>query len=87
MYYQVVIDLAALRRTAGVTQVQLAERLGVGQGQISRTERQADLLLSTLVAYLRALGVDAELTVTVPGGETIRRLLTDSGKEDRWAPH
>jgi transcriptional regulator with XRE-family HTH domain len=71
-----VIDLAAIRHAAQVTQVQLAERLGVGQGQVSRTERQADLLLSTLVAYLRALGVDAELIVTVPGGETIRHSLT-----------
>jgi len=71
-----VIDLAAVRHAAQVTQVQLAERLGVGQGQVSRTERQADLLLSTLVAYLRALGVDAELIVTVPGGETIRHSLT-----------
>ena len=55
------IDLATIRRAAGVTQVQLAERLGITQGQVSRTERQADVLLSTLVAYLRALGVEAEL--------------------------
>jgi transcriptional regulator with XRE-family HTH domain len=78
-----VIDLAAIRHAAQVTQVQLAKQLGVGQGQISRTERQADLLLSTLVAYLRALGVDAELTVTVSGGETIRHRLTDPREEDR----
>ena len=83
MYYQVVIDLAALRRTAGVTQVQLAERLGVGQGQISRTERQADLLLSTLVAYLRALGVDADLIVRLPNGDTICQQLTAPREEDR----
>ena len=77
------IDLAAIRRAAGVTQVQLAERLGVGQGQISRTERQSDLLLSTLVDYLRALGVEADLTVKVPGGETIHHSLTDPGEGDR----
>jgi transcriptional regulator with XRE-family HTH domain len=63
--------------------VQLAERLGVGQGQISRTERQADILLSTLVAYLRALGVDAELTVRLRDGETIHHRLTDPGEEGR----
>ena len=77
------IDLAAIRRAAQVTQVQLAERLGVGQGQISRTERQADILLSTLVAYLRALGVDAELTVRLRDGETIHHSLTDPREEDR----
>ena len=79
-----VIDLAAIRRAAGITQEQLAERLGVRQGQISRTERQADPL-STLVAYFRALGVAAELTVTVPGGETIHHGLTDPAGEDRNA--
>jgi len=78
----VVIDLAAIRRAAGVSQEQLAERLGLRQGQISRTERQADLLLSTLVAYLRALGADAELMITLPGRETIRQLLIDQTKDD-----
>ena len=77
------IDLAAIRRAAGVTQVQLAERLGVGQGQVSRTERQSDLLLSTLIAYLRALGVEAELTVKFPGGKTIHHSLTDPREETR----
>lgn len=77
-----VIDLATIRRAAGVSQEQLAERLGLRQGQISRTERQADLLLSTLIAYLRALGADVELIVTMPGGETIHQMLTDKIKDD-----
>jgi transcriptional regulator with XRE-family HTH domain len=72
-----VIDLSAILGAAGLTQVQLAERLGMTQGQVSRTERQADLLLSTLAAYLNALGVQAELIVTVPGGEMIHQSLTD----------
>jgi transcriptional regulator with XRE-family HTH domain len=76
-----VIDLSSIRGAAGLTQVQLAERLGMTQGQVSRTERQADLLLSTLAAYLRALGVQAELVVTVPGGETIHQSLT--AEDDR----
>lgn len=67
------IDLAALRRAAGVSQEQLAERLGLRQGQISRTERQADLLLSTLIAYLRALGADAELMITCPAEKRFTR--------------
>jgi transcriptional regulator with XRE-family HTH domain len=78
----VVIDLAAIRRAAGVSQEQLAERLSLRQGQISRTERQADLLLSTLIAYLRALGADAELMITLPGRETIHQVLTDQTKDD-----
>ena len=77
------IDLAAIRHAAQVTQVQLAERLGVGQGQVSRTEHQTDLLLSTLIAYLRALGVDATLTIVVPGAGTIHQTLTDPREEER----
>ena len=73
------IDLAELRRTASVTQVQLAEALATSQGQISRTERQKDMLLSTLIAYLTALGVEASLVVTV-AGKTIAQELTDGSR-------
>ena len=71
-----VIDLSELRSTAGVTQVQLAEALATSQGQISRIERQNDMLVSTLCAYLTALGVEADLVVSV-GGKTITQPLTE----------
>ena len=76
------IDLADLRRKAGVTQVQLAGALNTSQGQISRIERQSDMLLSTLSAYLTALGVSARLTITV-NGQTIEHDLTTSEGEAR----
>jgi transcriptional regulator with XRE-family HTH domain len=60
-----VIDLAELRRMAGITQVQLAAALATSQGQISRIESQRDMLLSTLAAYLTALGVHAKIVVEV----------------------
>jgi transcriptional regulator with XRE-family HTH domain len=60
-------DLSELRRLAGVTQVALAEALGTSQGQISRLERQNDMLLSTLTAYLKALGVNATVILEVGG--------------------
>jgi transcriptional regulator with XRE-family HTH domain len=70
------IQLAAIRRVAGLTQVELAANLGVGQAQISKIERQSDMLLSTLSAYLTALGVTAELVVVV-GKETVTYELTE----------
>jgi transcriptional regulator with XRE-family HTH domain len=70
-----VIDLIEIRRATGRTQVELATALGTSQGQISRIERQSDLLLSTLRAYLTALGVEADLVVSV-GGKTIAQELT-----------
>jgi transcriptional regulator with XRE-family HTH domain len=71
-----VIDLGEIRRAAGRTQVELANALDTSQGQISRIERQSDLLLSTLRAYLTALGVEASLVVSV-GGKTIAQELTE----------
>jgi len=65
-----VIDLASLRRTAGITQAELAEALGTTQGQISRIEKQQDMLVSTLKGYLVALGVRASLVVEV-GEQTV----------------
>jgi transcriptional regulator with XRE-family HTH domain len=70
-----VVDLTSIRRAIGMTQVQLAAALNTSQGQISRIERQSDMLLSTLSAYLTALGVDAQIVVEV-GGQTMTYDLT-----------
>ena len=74
------IDLADLRRKAGVTQERLAGSLGSSQGQISRLEGQRDMLLSTLGAYLTALGVDAKIVVEV-GEQTLTYNLTAERRE------
>lgn len=73
------MDLAGLRRTAGLTQVELASNLGVGQAQVSKIERQSDMLLSTLSAYLTALGVEARVVVEVDG-QTLTYSLTADGE-------
>lgn len=76
-----VIDLPALRRTTGMTQIELATKLGVGQAAVSKVERQSDMLLSTLSAYLTALGVDAKIVVKV-GEPTVTCDLT-AGRGER----
>jgi len=70
------IDLVAIRKAVGVTQIQLAERLGVGQAQVSKTENRVDFLLSTLASYLRALGVEAVLTVHISNGRSLNYRIT-----------
>jgi DNA-binding Xre family transcriptional regulator len=50
------IDLADLRRRMGLTQVQMARRVGISQSDLSKLERRKDIRLSTLDAYTRALG-------------------------------
>lgn len=70
------MGLAAVRKAAELTQVEVAERLGVGQGEISRIENHGDLLLSTLANYIRATGAtDIAITATV-GGKTVTVPLT-----------
>jgi DNA-binding Xre family transcriptional regulator len=50
------MDLAGMRRHVGLTQVELAGRLGMSQSDLSKLERREDVRLSTLAAYVRALG-------------------------------
>lgn len=62
------MDLSMIRRAANLTQVELADRLGVGQGAVSRVESREDMLLSTLLGYLHAAGAtDVSMSVTVAG--------------------
>jgi transcriptional regulator with XRE-family HTH domain len=69
------IDLPSIRRATGLTQVELAANLDVGQAQVSKVERQGDMLVSTLAAYLAALGATAEIVVSV-GEQTMSFDLT-----------
>lgn len=75
-----VINLRSLREAAGLTQVQLADQLGWEQGRVSRAEHQSDWRLVSLIAYLQALGADAELVVHLPDGQTITQRLTGRGR-------
>jgi transcriptional regulator with XRE-family HTH domain len=79
--------LAALRRARSQTQVAIAERLGVAQGEVSRIEHQTDLLLSTLCRYVE--GMDGELALLVRFGddETIELglVLDDLADQDHSA--
>lgn len=76
-------SLADIRKAAGRTQVDVAERLGVGQSVVSRTERSDDMLLSTFGSYLAATGADsASIVVHVNGVDVELDLLgTPDGEE------
>ena len=56
------LALAELRQSRHVTQVELAETLGISQGNVSRLEGRSDAYLSTLRAYVEALGGQLEIT-------------------------
>jgi len=55
------LALADLRQSRHVTQVQLADDLGITQGNVSRLEGRSDIYLSTLRSYIEALGGHLEI--------------------------
>ena len=63
------MGLAALRKAAELTQTELAEALGISQAAVAKTEQRQDLLLSTLNAYIEALGGQAHIVITFNGEE------------------
>lgn len=65
------LALAELRQSRHVTQVQLAETLGISQGNVSRLEARSDVYLSTLRSYVEALGGHLEIAA-VFGDERVR---------------
>jgi transcriptional regulator with XRE-family HTH domain len=56
------------RKRVGLTQKQLAERLGVGQSWVSKLESaNNDHTFESVIAYLSALGADFEASILLEG--------------------
>ncbi|WP_405070203.1 helix-turn-helix transcriptional regulator [Kribbella sp. NBC_01510] len=77
-------NLAMIRRASDLTQVEVAEKLGVGQAVVSRLERRSDMLLSTLADYLHATGAEHPRIVAVLNGVEVE-LDLDQFRESRSA--
>lgn len=58
--------LQALRKAAGLTQAKVSQELNMPQSNVSRLEKNSDMLLSTLQGYIAALGGKLSLTVELP---------------------
>jgi transcriptional regulator with XRE-family HTH domain len=65
-------SLQDLRKAMGKTQVELAKALDVGQDAISRVEKRADMLLSTLSEHVRGLGGELTLVAKFPNRAPVR---------------
>ena len=63
-----------LRTAAGLTQTEVAKRLGSTQGAVSQLEQREDTLLSTVGAYVQAIGGALELVVAFDDGREPARL-------------
>jgi predicted XRE-type DNA-binding protein len=62
------LSLNQLREARSLTQTSLAELLGIPQGGVSRLERRADMYVSTLRNYIRAMGGELKITAVFPNG-------------------
>ncbi|HEY9573302.1 MAG TPA: helix-turn-helix transcriptional regulator [Pusillimonas sp.] len=61
-----VATLKDLRKATQHTQEDLAHALGVGQGTVSRIEKQSDMLVSTLQHYIESVGGTLQIMATFP---------------------
>jgi predicted transcriptional regulator len=65
------MTLAEMRKGQKITQAALAEKLGIGQMQISRLEKRKDPRLSTIQKTVAAMGGTLTMVVTLPGQEPL----------------
>lgn len=73
------IDLYQLRHRQAISQAELAGRLDVTQGAISKLEHSEDVRVSTLRQYLDALGARLELVAVFDDED--RRVPIHLGKD------
>ena len=67
------MSLQELRQFVGeLSQADVAHMLQVTQGYISRLERQDDMLVSNLYAYVEALGGKVEIRARFPHGQEVQ---------------
>jgi ribosome-binding protein aMBF1 (putative translation factor) len=72
--------LAQVRQAVGLTQSQLAEELGISQGDVSKIERRDNLRLATLARFIEATGGHLRI-VAVYGNTEVGLAIGDLSAE------
>lgn len=65
------MSLSKLRGAMKLTQETMAATLEINQSEVSRIEKRADMLVSTLSNYVKALGGTLEVRASFPGGQVV----------------
>lgn len=65
------MTLQELRRARKITQVRLAKQLGIGQDGVSKLEKRADLMISTLRKTVEAMGGSLSLVAKFPDRDPV----------------
>jgi hypothetical protein len=80
------LTLRDLRQAQHLTQERMAELMGMEQENVSRLERRADLLLSTLSSYVAAMGGRLRLIAEFPDRHPVVIALADITGKDPLKP-
>lgn len=65
----------------GITQIELAKRMEIDQGALSRLEQRADVMFSTVCHYMNALGAHLRLQAFLPGMPKSPGLASRAGEQ------
>jgi DNA-binding XRE family transcriptional regulator len=74
------MTLRQLRRARKLTQSRLAKVLGIGQDGVSKLEKRADLMISTLRKTIEAMGGNLSLVAKFPDRDPV--VLSGIGEDD-----
>jgi len=78
--YHAEMPLNELREAQEITQTHLARILKVNQAAVSKLERRTDMYVSTLQAFIRAMGGELKITAKFPDGSIEINQFQDAGK-------
>ena len=74
------MTLRQLRRARKLTQSRMAKVLGIGQDGVSKLEKRADLMISTLRKAIEAMGGNLSLVAKFPDRDPV--VLSGIGEDD-----
>lgn len=75
------LRLDAVRTGRGLTQTDVARRLGTSQSHVAQVEARDDVYLSTRFSYVRALGGDVRIEAVFPGEEPVQITVNPASEE------
>jgi predicted XRE-type DNA-binding protein len=77
------MDLAQLREARALSQAALGEILHVEQPAVAKLEKRADMYVSTLRRFIKAMGGELEIVAKFPDHDVRIRNFRDLGKRER----
>lgn len=80
------MTLRELRKVQQLTQESMARLLGIEQDSVSRMERRADMLLSTMSSYVTAMGGSLKLIAEFPNRGPVAIRLSDLQEPGALSP-